>query len=137
MLDCLFRPNTLPYLRYEVRRKRNFRLYDLILLFPIPIKDIVTSIIMQEEDVFKAMTKMPRRPINFVPAQAGEVLKLGPIKCRIMEDGSRTGTSIWQMSTSQLPQFAYFRSHTLVQRWDMGVGRENSHWCTELTISCR
>ncbi|KAI0418765.1 RmlC-like cupin domain-containing protein [Xylaria grammica] len=47
-----------------------------------------------EEDAFKATTKMPRRPINFVPAQAGDVLILGPIKCRIMEDGSRTDNRI-------------------------------------------
>lgn len=34
---------------------------------------------------------MPRRPINFVPAKAGDILKLGHIVCRVMEDGSRTG----------------------------------------------
>ena len=39
-----------------------------------------------------ASMKMPRRPINFVPATSGEILKLGQITCRIMEDGSRTGT---------------------------------------------
>lgn len=39
-----------------------------------------------------ANMKMPRRPINFVPAKEGEILKLGHITCRIMEDGSRTGT---------------------------------------------
>lgn len=33
----------------------------------------------------------PQVPINFVPAKAGEVLDLGVIKIRIMEDGSRTG----------------------------------------------
>ncbi|KAI0102484.1 RmlC-like cupin domain-containing protein [Nemania sp. FL0031] len=44
---------------------------------------------MEESGVFKAM-KMPRRPITFLPAKAGEILTLGPIKCRIMEDGSRT-----------------------------------------------
>jgi mannose-6-phosphate isomerase-like protein (cupin superfamily) len=38
-----------------------------------------------------ANMKMPRRPINFVPAKEGEILKLGHITCRIMEDGSRTG----------------------------------------------
>lgn len=38
-----------------------------------------------------AHMKMPRRPINFVPAKEGEILKLGHITCRIMEDGSRTG----------------------------------------------
>jgi hypothetical protein len=38
-----------------------------------------------------ATMKMPRRPINFVPGKSGEILKLGHITCRIMEDGSRTG----------------------------------------------
>ncbi|KAI1426349.1 RmlC-like cupin domain-containing protein [Xylaria sp. FL1777] len=49
---------------------------------------------MEEAEVFKGM-KMPRnRPVNFVPAKTGEVLRLGPIKCRIMEDGSRTDNRI-------------------------------------------
>lgn len=39
-----------------------------------------------------ASMKMPRRPINYVPAKGGEILKLGHITCRVMEDGSRTGT---------------------------------------------
>ncbi|KAI6821632.1 hypothetical protein KC340_g12740 [Hortaea werneckii] len=33
---------------------------------------------------------IPELDINFVPAKAGEVLKLGPLTCRIMEDGSNT-----------------------------------------------
>ena len=33
----------------------------------------------------------PQRHINFVPATAGETFMLGPIKVRIMEDGSHTG----------------------------------------------
>ncbi|KAH7407050.1 hypothetical protein DE146DRAFT_676312 [Phaeosphaeria sp. MPI-PUGE-AT-0046c] len=33
---------------------------------------------------------MPRRPVNFVSAKSGEILKLGHITCRILEDGSRT-----------------------------------------------
>ncbi|KAF2203479.1 hypothetical protein GQ43DRAFT_438802 [Delitschia confertaspora ATCC 74209] len=41
-----------------------------------------------------ASMKMPRRPINFVPAKSGEILKLGHITCRIMEDGSRTDNRI-------------------------------------------
>ena len=41
-----------------------------------------------------ATMKMPRRPINFVSATSGEILKLGHITCRIMEDGSRTGTAL-------------------------------------------
>ncbi|RMY96762.1 hypothetical protein D0862_08411 [Hortaea werneckii] len=36
---------------------------------------------------------IPELDINFVPAKAGEVLKLGPLTCRIMEDGSNTGRS--------------------------------------------
>lgn len=41
-----------------------------------------------------ASMKMPRRAINFVPASSGEILKLGHITCRIMEDGSRTDNRI-------------------------------------------
>lgn len=41
-----------------------------------------------------ASMKMPRRPINFVSAKSGEILKLGHITCRIMEDGSRTDNRI-------------------------------------------
>lgn len=41
---------------------------------------------------------MPRRPINFVPAKAGDILKLGHIVCRVMEDGSRTGECLHAVS---------------------------------------
>ena len=34
---------------------------------------------------------IPTEKINFVPIKAGETFKLGPMTCRIMEDGSRTG----------------------------------------------
>jgi len=34
---------------------------------------------------------IPEVPLSFVPARAGEVLHLGPLTCRIMEDGSNTG----------------------------------------------
>jgi hypothetical protein len=30
-------------------------------------------------------------PVNFVSAKAGDIIKLGGITCRVMEDGSRTG----------------------------------------------
>lgn len=40
----------------------------------------------------------PSVPINFVPVEAGEVLSLGTIKIRIMEDGSRVNV----MATKQL-----------------------------------
>ena len=32
--------------------------------------------------------------VNFVPAKAGEMLVLGPMQMRIMEDGSNTGILI-------------------------------------------
>ncbi|KAI1433216.1 RmlC-like cupin domain-containing protein [Xylaria sp. CBS 124048] len=48
---------------------------------------------MEESEALKAM-KNPRRPITFVPARSGEVLTVGPIKCRIMEDGSHTDNRI-------------------------------------------
>jgi hypothetical protein len=41
-----------------------------------------------------ASMAMPTRPINFVPAKSGEILKLGHTTCRIMEDGSRTDNRI-------------------------------------------
>ncbi|KAF2241185.1 RmlC-like cupin [Trematosphaeria pertusa] len=41
-----------------------------------------------------ASMAMPKRPINYVPAKSGEILKLGHITCRIMEDGSRTDNRI-------------------------------------------
>lgn len=37
------------------------------------------------------LVPVPDRPINFVPAKEGEILQLGVITIRIMEDGSRTG----------------------------------------------
>lgn len=41
---------------------------------------------------FDGFIKIPDRPLNFVPAKAGETIYLGQITCRILEDGSRTGT---------------------------------------------
>ncbi|KAI9702238.1 MAG: hypothetical protein M1820_006170 [Bogoriella megaspora] len=34
---------------------------------------------------------VPDVPINFVPAKAGEIITIGTLKMRIMEDGSNTG----------------------------------------------
>jgi hypothetical protein len=45
----------------------------------------------EETRTAQSALQMPRVPINFVPATSGEILKLGHITCRIMEDGSRTG----------------------------------------------
>jgi len=47
---------------------------------------------MDEETAMKTL-EMPKVPVNFVPAKGGEILKLGHITMRIMEDGSRTGKS--------------------------------------------
>lgn len=44
---------------------------------------------MDEETAMKTL-EMPKVPVNFVPAKGGEILKLGHITMRIMEDGSRT-----------------------------------------------
>jgi hypothetical protein len=35
--------------------------------------------------------EIPDRPLSFVPAKAGDVLTLGTMKLRVMEDGSNTG----------------------------------------------
>lgn len=45
------------------------------------------------EDFPRQLLKFPTNgiPVNFVPAKTGEVIQLGPITCRVLEDGSRTG----------------------------------------------
>ncbi|ORY71321.1 RmlC-like cupin domain-containing protein [Pseudomassariella vexata] len=48
---------------------------------------------MDEEAAMRALA-MPKRPINFVPAAAGDILHIGSIVCRIMEDGSNTDNRI-------------------------------------------
>ena len=35
---------------------------------------------------------IPDAPLSFVPVKAGETIALGPRTCRILEDGSNTGT---------------------------------------------
>ena len=40
---------------------------------------------------------VPQVSIDFVPATKGEILKLGPITIRVMEDGSHTGCSLKSM----------------------------------------
>ena len=34
---------------------------------------------------------IPDEKVNFVPIHTGETFKLGPMTCRVMEDGSKTG----------------------------------------------
>lgn len=37
------------------------------------------------------LVSVPDVGIEFVEAKAGEIFKLGPITCRVLEDGSHTG----------------------------------------------
>lgn len=39
------------------------------------------------------LVSVPDKDIEFIEAKAGEVFKLGPITCRVLEDGSHTGTA--------------------------------------------
>jgi len=41
-----------------------------------------------------ALLETPQEHINFVPAKEGEIIKLGPLTLRVMEDGSHTGTNL-------------------------------------------
>lgn len=35
--------------------------------------------------------EVPDRPLSFVPAKAGDIIAIGSMKLRVMEDGSNTG----------------------------------------------
>ena len=37
------------------------------------------------------IVSVPDRDIKFVEAKAGETFRLGPLTCRVLEDGSNTG----------------------------------------------
>lgn len=54
---------------------------------------------MAKEAAEEALKAMPKVPINFVPAKAGDTFPLGPMTIRIMEDGSRTGMTASTHST--------------------------------------
>jgi len=41
-----------------------------------------------------ALLETPQEHINFVPAKEGEIIKLGPLTLRVMEDGARTDTNL-------------------------------------------
>lgn len=47
-----------------------------------------------------AEKEMPTVDCNFVPAKAGDIIKLGPITCRVLEDGSRTGKTGIYLNTN-------------------------------------
>ena len=53
---------------------------------------------------FDGFIKIPDRPLNFVPAKAGETIYLGQITCRILEDGSNTGIHITSSLSKCPPQ---------------------------------
>jgi hypothetical protein len=54
------------------------------------------------------LMETPSVPLNFVPAKEGEVLHLGTIIIRIMEDGSRTGTRpLFSLSEYHAPDHDY------------------------------
>lgn len=38
------------------------------------------------------LVSVPSVDIEYIPITAGETFKLGPLTCRILEDGSHTGT---------------------------------------------
>jgi hypothetical protein len=44
--------------------------------------------------------QVPDRPVNFVPAKAGEIIVLGSVKLRVMEDGSNTGKLVLVTATT-------------------------------------
>lgn len=54
------------------------------------------------------LVETPNVPINYVKATSGEVIKLGQITMRIMEDGSRTGkwfVLFWSSASEQAANF--------------------------------
>ena len=46
---------------------------------------------------------IPEVPLNFVPVKEGEVIQLGPLTCRILEDGSRTGQASFTPTRPAIP----------------------------------
>jgi hypothetical protein len=59
------------------------------------------------------LMETPSVPLNFVPAKEGEVLHLGTIVIRIMEDGSRTGTVLFSSSEYHVPDMTIRQPHRL------------------------
>lgn len=48
--------------------------------------------------------EVPNRPVSFVPSHVGDVITLGTMKLRIMEDGSNTGMSTLQTLVKMFSQ---------------------------------
>jgi hypothetical protein len=59
------------------------------------------------------LMETPSVPLNFVPAKEGEVLHLGTIIIRIMEDGSRTGKALFSPSEYHLFDMTIRQPHRL------------------------
>ena len=58
---------------------------------------------MDGEDAMKAMAT-PEQPISFIPAKGGDIIHIGPIICRVLEDGSNTGTTPREWQNHEEPQ---------------------------------
>lgn len=43
-----------------------------------------------ETDKILPTMEVPNRPLSFVPAKAGDIIAIGSMKLRVMEDGSNT-----------------------------------------------
>lgn len=55
---------------------------------------------------------VPDVDINFIEAKGGETFKLGPITCRVLEDGSHTGNLLLQAFLTRADFFAdMFENH--------------------------
>jgi hypothetical protein len=61
--------------------------------------------------------EMPTVPVNFVPAKAGEIIKLGAITCRVMEDGSRSGELQLQTADAEASHAHANRSVVRQSNW--------------------
>jgi hypothetical protein len=44
--------------------------------------------------------EVPNRPISFVPIKAGEIISLGGMKLRVLEDGSNTGKLLFSETST-------------------------------------
>lgn len=69
----------------------------------------------------------PQVPINFVPVEAGEVLSLGTIKIRIMEDGTRVSVRGHEAAT---------RTTKDISRQTTASAQQNSPSLQEPKVSC-
>lgn len=91
MYVCLtFTPNvffcTVPLI--HLKTSKSVKPFSSIKTFDGDIRGKARSITMA------GLVSVPNVDINFVPVKGGETFKLGPLTCRVMEDGSHTGTPL-------------------------------------------